>query len=213
MKKIGRFLNCESWLFSEPWNPLCGFWYVLKIGKRRPIIGYSTHGNDKYYFVKLSRSMCTLCWMQMYFCAFQPKILKALASSGVPTWMGRGTSDFWGLSLLVLGDPQARQEVSEPRAYSSPSDALYFSRLFDYAWMIWRQSFSCSIKPILVFQPAKWSLWSQLRIHCFHWYYSSKFAHFLQPLILMEMEGLWFFIPLGFNCVVVLMYCQLLVSF
>ena len=112
--------------------------------------------------------------------------------------MGWGVrpGDLWCLFLLMLGHLQVRQEVLEPRACSSPSDALYFSRLFDYAWVIWKQSLSCSIKLVLAFQSAKWSLWSQLRIHCFHWYYSSKFAHFQQPLILIEMEGLCFFFPL-----------------
>ena len=126
-----------------------------------------------------------------------------------------GSETRWPLMSLLADAraPTGQARVLEPRACSSPSDALYFSRLFDYAWVIWKQSLSCSIKLVLAFQSAKWSLWSQLRIHCFHWYYSSKFAHFQQPLILIEMEGLCFFFPpLGFNCVFLLMYYQLLVS-
>ena len=121
----------------------------------------------------------------------------------------------WPLMSLLA---DARAPTGQARGFGaqglfSPSDALYFSRQFDYAWVIWRQSLSCSIKLVLAFQSAKWSLWSQLRIHCFHWYYCSKFAHFQQPLILIEMERLYFFFSsLGFNCVFLLMYYQLLVS-
>lgn len=126
---------------------------------------------------------------------------KNFESSGlrwILTWAGELDQVTSEVSLCwCWRDTQARRGHLEPRANSPPSDALYFSRLFDYACMLWRRSLSCSIKLMLAFQPAKWSLWSQLRIHCFHWYYCSKFAHFQQPLILIEMEGLWGFFLWG----------------